>query len=318
MAPHIQACDVLVTEDAPSAYFQQMLTGDMRIDDYLLATDIEYPDFGQKMCRLWRRSHSAGLPVVQIEPFIEKLIEIHDKFADGGSPADIEPGTLHHRVYLAERSATGALLDFYQVSTSGTFDAVVAATKHFARLDARRFVLRDQLRAEAIRPLLDTYSHICVEAGQMHMALARLLRQTLPAEVKLKPVFLMRPIVSRLGPKRHLFGPGDLLTLLYVFHPNLDRERHTLLAAQALIYNKVIVKEEQVPDKTPYPHALDELQTIALVNRLSLNDCRILFDKIRRVPTARARMAVYRYLKQSDRIHRHTRRAPASKKGGQP
>jgi hypothetical protein len=112
----------------------------------------------------------------------------------------------------------------------------------------------------------------------------------------------MRPIVNQLGRKCHLFGPGDLLTLLYVFHPNLDGARHALLAARALIYNKVVVKEEQVPEKTAYPHTLDEIQSIALVNRLSMEDCRRLFEVTRRSSTARARQALYRHLKQNGRI----------------
>jgi hypothetical protein len=104
-----------------------------------------------------------------------------------------------------------------------------------------------------------------------------------------------------MGQKCHLFGPGDLLTLLYIFHPHQDRDHHTLLAARALIYNKVVVKEELVPDKAAYPHTMDEIQSIRIVNRLSVDDCRALFELTHRVSTGRARQAVMGYLKHPDR-----------------
>ena len=303
MEKHIDGCDVMVTEDAPSVDFQQMLTGGLSIEEYLRMTDIEYPDFGKKTCLLWRRMHAAGVPVLQIEPFLERLLQIHERFASGSVPEDIEKEPLHHQVYAAERDATGALIEFYQSASDGQFDAIIEATIRFARLDARRFVLRDRLRAGAIRSLIERYSSIGVEAGQMHVALAPFLRQLLPAGTRVTSVQLMKPIVSLWGRSRHLFGPGDLLTLQYIFHPNSKSPRLNLLAARALIYNKVIVKDELVPDHTDYPHTRDEIQSIDLVNRLTLSDCRILYKKIGRVSTTAARTAVYQYLKQSDSMN---------------
>ena len=303
MEKHIDGCDVIVTEDAPSAEFDRMLTGGLSIAEYLRMTDIEYPDFGRKTCLLWRRMHAAGVQVLQIEPFLERLLQIHERFATGSVPEDIKKDPLLHPVYAAERDATGALLKFYQSASNGQFDVIIEATKRFARLDARRFVLRDRLRAGAIRSLLEKYSSIGVEAGQMHAALAPFLRQNLPAGTRVRSVHLMEPIVRKWGRCRHLFGPGDLLTLQYIFHPKSKSARLDLLAARALIYNKVIVKDEIVPDYTEYPHTRDEIQTIELVNRLTLNDCRILFSKIGRVSTTVARTEVYQYLKQFDSMN---------------
>jgi hypothetical protein len=297
MAECIHPGDVLVTEDAPSPQFAPMLAGDLSIDDYLMATDIEFPEFGRRMCRLWRRLHRTGIKVVQVEPFVETLLAIHECLADGGAARDIEAGTLRQRVYLAEREATGALLDFYQASTGADFEAVVAATLRFARCDARRFVLRDRLRAEAIAALITDRPRLWIEAGQIHLALARFLRRTLPAEVEVRPIFLMRAIVARLGRRGHLFPPGDLLTLLYVFHPDgQDLPRHRLLAARALIYAKVAAKDEAVADALPYSRTLDDLHTIALVNRLSLADCGRLFAQVRHTVATRARVMLMAYL----------------------
>jgi len=297
VAKHVDAGQVLVTEDAPSPEFRQMLAGRLSIDDYLLASDIEFLEFGHRMCRLWRRLQRAGIPVLPVEPFVETLLEIHAFLADGGRPEQIETESVRGRVYRAEREATGALIDFYQASSTADFDSVVNATLRFARCDARRLVLRDRMRAEAIVGLLETHPLLCVEAGQIHLYLLRALRRILPANVAVKPVHLMRAIAARLGAKGHLYPAGDLLTLHYMFHPRqADGPRHCLLAARALIYAKVAAKEETAPEAGTWSRTLDDLRTIGLVNRLSLPDCRRLFAAIRNTSGARARAKVMEYL----------------------
>ncbi len=296
VAEQIDAGQMLITEDAPSPEFDAMLAGTLSIDDYLLATDIEFPEFGRRMCRLWQRLHRAGIPVVPAEPFVETLLEIHDFLADVGTPDGIEAESIRGRVYRAEREATGALIDFYQASTTAPFDAVVEATLRFARFYARRFVLRDRMRAEAIAGLLETHPLLCVEAGLIHLHLLPALRRILPPQVAVKPVHLMRVITARLGTKGHLYPPGDLLTLGYMFHPRRpDAPRHRLLAARALVYAKVAAKDEITPHPGRYPRTLDDLRTIALVNRLSMRDCHALFGKIRKQAGAGARQALADY-----------------------
>jgi len=49
-----------------------------------------------------------------------------------------------------------------------TFPKVVKAVKTFARSDARRLLLRDQLRARAIASMAGPGSSIFVEAGYIH------------------------------------------------------------------------------------------------------------------------------------------------------
>ena len=298
-AEQIPAGDALVTEDAPSPEFTALLGGELPIDDYLMLTEIEFPEFGRRMCRLWQRLHQAGVAVIQVEPFIETLLEIHTFLAAGGSPGQIEKETIRGHVYQAEREATGALLDFYQASTTAGFSALVEATLRFARCDARRFLLRDRMRAEAIAALLPEYPRLCVEAGQIHLALARFLRRMTAARGTVQPVFLMRAIARRLDRRGHLYPPGDLLTLLYIFHPEApDSARHRLLAARALIYAKVAAKNEIVQAPGLYSRTLDDLRTIALVNRLSYRDCHEMFAKIRRQAGAGARQALAVYLRR--------------------
>ena len=158
---------------------------------------------------------------------------------------------------------------------------------------AARFRLRDALRARALSALVDNFASSFVEAGMMHYPLKRLIVQQAPQSTLVQPVFPANEIVKNLGQKGHLYGPGDQLTLLYIFHPEITAaDRETLLAARALIYAKIITKEELSADTKAYPHLQDELLCIEVARGLSVNDCRRLFALIRGVNTLDARQIV--------------------------
>jgi hypothetical protein len=81
-----------------------------------------------------------------------------------------------------------------------------------------------------------------------------------------------------------------------IFHPSND-DGTNLLAARSLIYNKLLQKEETLPDsENKFPHTFNEWQTIDLVERLSLEDCRILFHETRRMSTENSRQSIRDYL----------------------
>lgn len=294
--------DAVILEEPPDPGLTPMISGRLGIDPYLETLDLEYPEFGRRMCEVLQGLHRDGKRLYQIEPFLERLIEIHERFADGGRPADLKAGTDLHRVYIAERDATAALIDFYEVSGGGTFEETIGAVKHFARADARRFALRDRMRAEAVAAVLMNDGTNYIEAGQMHYPLFQELKRRLPAGYDLTVTFLMAGAVREMGYRSHLYGPGDLLTLLYRFHPNRSRREDDLFAGRALIYSKLIAKEEIVETPDPYPHTRDELEVDATVRQLSLADCRRLFPLVRRASTDIARDMVRHYLKHFSRL----------------
>ena len=293
MAQH----DAVILEEPPDPGFPSMLSGRLGIDPYLETLDLEYPEFGRRMSEGLRELYRAGKQLYQVEPFLERLLEIHEHFAEGGRPTDLKAGTDLHRVYIAERDATAALINFYEVSGRGTFDETIDAVKRFARADARRFALRDQMRAEAVAAVLMNDGTHYIEAGQIHYPLFQELKRGLPAGYALSVTFLMAGAIREMGYHSHLYGPGDLLTLLYRFHPNRSSREDDLFAGRALIYSKLIAKEEIVETPDPYPHTRDELEVDATVRHLSLADCSRLFPLVRRAPTDIARDVVRHYLK---------------------
>jgi hypothetical protein len=289
--------DAVILEEPPDDQFQRMLRGELSIDTYLERLDLEYLEFSRRMSMTLRRLHAMGKRLYQVEPFLEKLLEIHERFVAGGRPEDLKGRTDLSDVYLAEKDATAALIDFYRISVSGTFKETVDAVKRFARLDARRFLVRDRMRADAIVGILSQPGAYVIEAGQIHYPLWKELKRRLPAYYPLTVTFLMADAIRGMGYRDHLYGPGDLLTLLHIFHPNRDSPEDDLLAARALIYNKLIAKEEIVGTTDIYPHTRNELETAATVRNLSMDDCRHLFSLIRRASTETARDMVRHYLK---------------------
>jgi hypothetical protein len=164
-------------------------------------------------------------------------------------------------------------------------------------MDAARFRLRDSLRAQALAPLIVKYPSAYIEAGVIHYQLWKLLRQKLPKKTRLVPLFLADFALNILGEKGRLYGPGDQLTLLYIFHPTIaETEQHRLFAARSIIYAKIIEKEESDADVGTFPHLRDELACIRATGNLSLSDCRELFPLIRLSKTAEARQIVADYL----------------------
>jgi len=84
-----------------------------------------------------------------------------------------------------------------------------------------------------------------------------------------------------LGVTGNMFSPGDELTLSYIFGKEQRQDRQNLLCAQALIYSKLVRKDEIRPSDLGYPHTRNDLETTKMVRQLSTNDCRELFYRIR-------------------------------------
>jgi hypothetical protein len=293
----MQRNDAIFLEEPPSADFSDMLQGTLSIDDYLMPLDVECPEFSRQMCRRLRKLHTEGKVIEQVEPFLEILLGIHDFFAAGHAPADLRKDTIEYPVYLAERNATRALLAYYQTVVGGSFEETLAAIIKFARADAARFRLRDSLRAQALMTLIGKYPSAYIEAGVIHYQLWQLLRHKLPRQTRVIPVFLADFALKTLKKNVQIYGPGDQLTLLYIFHPTIaETEQHRLLAARSIIYTKLIEKEESVADADTFPHLRDELAVIRTTGKLNLHDCRVLFPLIRRSKTGESRQIVADYL----------------------
>ena len=272
---------VIVLEEPPHPNFADMLNGNLSIADYLMEIDIEFPEFDRLMCKEARRLHQKGKKLLQIEPYLERLLNIHEYFAQGMTPVDVLNMADLKAVYLAEKAATGALINFYARSMEKDFKQVIESVKAFATADARRSNLRSKLRSGAIAAL-DTSKKVYVESGYIHYPLYRYLLHNLKGSQNIRTVYLMQPMFRKLGCKRRNMGPGDILTLYYALNLPIKQDLANLLAARSLIYTKLIETQEILPDHSNMtPHTLDEARVNRIVNRLDFEDCKTIYSGIR-------------------------------------
>jgi hypothetical protein len=284
-------CETVVLEEPREANFGAMLTGDVAIDEYVMGIDTEYPSFSRAMCRSLRKLHDQGIQILQVEPYLARLTEIHERFGEGARPKELRPDSRLWPVYQMEREATQSLMTFYKAFTAGDFKRLLAAVKRFAWVDAKRFDMRDRLRAQKIAAFARS-KRIYVEAGQMHVGLVSLLRQRVKGWATVTADYLVSAVLSSCARPKVLFGPGDVLTLLYIFNPRFDGEIADLLAARALVQNKLLIKDEITSDLETFPHTRDELESAHLVRKLSMEDCQRLLPIVSKLGVDQARQAL--------------------------
>jgi hypothetical protein len=240
------------------------------------------------MCAMLRELHHRGRQILQVEPYLDKLLRIHERFAEGDRPEEVVKEPDLAAVYAAEKRATGALLDYYVASLKASFDQVVEAVKAFAAADADRLKLREHLRAQAIKAMVLDDVDIYIEAGYIHFPLYLYLKRALGPDYRLRIAYLLAPIVHRLGGIRRNLGPGDVLSLHYALHGGAPKDVASLLAARSLIYIKLVQKDELLPGVSEAPHSEDMVKVNAMVDDLSFDDCQVVFDQVRLAKRERA------------------------------
>jgi hypothetical protein len=278
----IENHDVIIIEEAPNPRFADMLNRKITIDECLGEEDMQFPEFSRRMYKILQEFHLMGKKILQVEPYMERLMNIYKMFSEGKEPADVLniPGT--GEVYEAEKKATGALLHFYESSMRNSFPETIEAVKMFARADADRFRLRDKMRAEAIVRILPEDKKVYVEAGSMHIHLEKTLKQILEKRWRIRTEFSLEPVMKKLTGKKQVMPPGDLLTAHYIFCKKNNEKFETLQAARSLIYIKLLKKEEMIPSKAEKtPHTKDEIRAIELANKFTPTQCEELYRKIR-------------------------------------
>jgi hypothetical protein len=242
--------------------------------------------------------HRRGRRVLQIEPYLEHLLTIQMRLADGEPPHRVSAAGPSAAVYAAEKAATGALIDFYQVSAAGDLDAAVDAVLLFAATDARRFRLRDRMRAEALRDIGGAGQRIYVEAGVMHLSMIRHLAAARRPGQGISVVHLQAADTRRLCGRPYLLAPGDRLTFAKIFGRRDPELAQRLLAARSLVYSRIIETSEMTSPAGGHPHLTDEHRCITMVQLLDMAGCRALYPHLIKLPAATGREMVAAFIER--------------------
>lgn len=292
----MQDHDVIILEEPFHQDFEEVLNGNIELQGHLLELDIAYPEFTLSQYQMLRRFIKNGKKILQIEPYLESLLEVQYFLAENHSPEEIEPNTEIHAVYLAEREATGRLIDYYNAVGGNDFSHILSTMNNFAKADAARFVLRDSLRADRIMEVVDPNKNTYVEAGSIHLLLTRLLGEKLSKQWHLQVHSIDNEIVKKMEHPGNLLSPGDILTLNYIWGQKVNRRKWELQCAQSLIYSKIISNEETLLSDEIYPHALEEIKALSTIQKLSAVECKSLFQNIRTLPPLESMATVQDYL----------------------
>ncbi len=276
--------EIIVLEEPPHPDFPLVVSGHMDIGEYLVSTDIEYHQYASGLLTFLQKLHTRGSTIIQVEPYLETLYNIHENFARGKTISDIMSSEKMVPVYVAERKATAALVRYYEKTLQGSYDDIVDAVVNFARADADRILLRDRMRSNAIKELYLSFmgkKKTYIEAGYIHFALYKFLYRLLHRYTEVRPLYVMAKVTSATTGKKQILGPGDILTLSFVFRRRISVDRAQLLAARSLVYIMLLKKEEMTPNhSSPFPHAMDEIKALNLVSKLDKDDCRFLFREM--------------------------------------
>ncbi|WP_123929810.1 hypothetical protein [Thermodesulfitimonas autotrophica] len=268
---------VVILEEPAHPDFYRLLAGKAGIRRYLVSGTFQFPRFVLRACRRYQQLYAKEqIAFFQADPYVA----VAQSLAAGRPPST----EMEEKVWECEHGAARALLTYYEAVANNNFDAMVKATLSFARTDAHRIRLREELRAEEIfRIVQRTEGDVYVEAGYIHLYLYPLLKQKAAPQVRPRICFLLQEAIrgrSNLPWRQHL-SPGDVLTLRYI---NGKRERpgDLLLAAQSLIYVSLVSKEEKLPSPTdPFPHLSEELYLCRWVRRLSYAECGEFYRQLR-------------------------------------
>ncbi len=299
MKPILDLHDIIILEEPSVPEFKKLMSEEIPLDEYVESGDFTFPTFQSLLYKtIINLTKTKPTEVHQIDPYLETLLNIHETFANGGSASDLT-SELHRQIYETEKTVTGVLLQYYHSVLKGKFEESIKRIVQFAREDAARIKLRDNLRARKTHSLLSSKmrpsSRIFIEAGYIHLWLFKALKKLVPNNIKLVLFFPACPIISFYLEKRHVYTPGDILTLSFLFGTN--RRDKFLLAARSLIFTKILLKHEIMPEnKMHFPHTLDEIECVELVRRLSLDDCKKVFKTIKTAKSYDARKAVKNFI----------------------
>lgn len=270
----MNGCDVVVLEEPRDGALEMFLENQITIEDYVENSGTGFPVYTFHQALALKDLYSRGVRIIQVEPYLEILEKIYRAISAGRvEEYSLDPGAAE--VLEVEKEVTGALIEYHEELMGGDFDRIVDKIIEFAKRDAKRFVVRDRLRAEAISRL-ELDGMVGVEAGYMHILLPRYLEER---GVKTSTVSLIDEACRMLGlhPREN---PGDTLTKSYMLNEDLGGEER-LKAAQSLIYLMLVSREEKTPTLgNPFPHLTEEIGILERITKMSYDECRELYERM--------------------------------------
>ena len=271
----VKKCKKFVLEEPMTVELKKLLSGEMNVKEYVMWADTTFPVYTTHFAKILLDLKSKGVEILPVEPYLEVIEGIHRAVEENRYEEYVKDEVVQ-KVLKAERAATGALIEYQKAFMSRDFDLVVESTLKFAKADANRFVLRDEMRARKIAEIDGEYT---VEAGQMHFLLEDMLKDLID---EVKSVNLVEKAAEIAGIK-YVKNPGNELTEMYIREiagENFEGDEE-LLAAQALVYISLLKKEEMLPTaREPFPHLKNEVTCAKIAKSMNYGECRKFIERV--------------------------------------
>lgn len=271
--------DVIILEEPYNENFEKMLRNEISIQEYVNNVYTEFPIFIIKQCEILRKLYNNGKIIYQIEPYLEALTKIYKAIEIGKFQEALSSDEFIRYVHSIEKFVNEALIKYYDAVLEGDFEKVIETLIEFAKRDAYRIKIRDEIRAKEICKIIEEFKHkfkkILIEAGYIHILLQDFLKKY--CNVDTKTINVVKEIANELNisiPPH----PGDLLTRNFLLNEDRGIEELKLYAARTVVYTMFIYKVEKVPSPVvKYPHLFNELKVLNFVNKLNYEQCKDLF-----------------------------------------
>jgi len=250
--------NLIVLEEDKKATFQQMLEGKISVKQYMQGYIYAMPQFTKKRYEFLVKLHKEK-PEIKIEQF-EPSIEMEVR------------NVIRNQINM----------DIALNIAKGDFEGAVRETINFAKSESDWLKVEEEMRAKGIAEKIrkgEWKGCILVEAGATHTRVGHFLKKYLN-DVDVSSFHLFKETIQealkdRYGSQLHmLYPPPQELKRLYLSERKVSEEREKLLGARALILSMITSRNEEELG------SVDIIKKIEMVNKLSYEECRKLFNEI--------------------------------------
>jgi len=276
--------DIIVVETEKDPYFQKMIRNDITVDEYLRICPYKFynPESSKRMFEFLKELYEKGAKVEQLNSEWQPL---------GG--------------WIHKMKTNEVLVDSIM---KGDFEKAVYTAVEYAKISANWFKVADIARAAEIAEKIKTgewKGYILVEAGTLHT----LMKNTLSYQFRNMENVTINSLYAREEDAGKVFGtrvsevydPRHELIRMYMYgkEPANEKElkeRENLLGARFVILCEVVPKNLK---------DTDIFEATKLVNQLSYEACKKLFDKMHsnKMNEETARTYLKNHLKKKDDLY---------------
>jgi hypothetical protein len=266
----------IILEEEKDEHFPKMLKGEITVPQYMRNIENSgrlYPntEFSRRKYELLKELSREGVKVEQFEPKLDEATSIKEK------------------------EASTTILFMESFARARNFEDAVSCGIIFAKRYGDVIKVKDESRASGIAEKIKSgewRGDILIEAGSVHTNVKNILIEGFKGnkEISITSLYAQSKYVEEVFGKgtQEIYDPSHELRRAYAYGKKPDEERERLLAARFVVHHQM--DKEGAPDRVEY-------EATRMINQLSYEECKQLFNKINQMNSEEAFKVVEDYLK---------------------